>query len=61
MQSRKAIWSASAVGIILIVIFVYAVYRGQGKTEQDTIDPTRNDGVEYVPAENRRSLGRNEV
>lgn len=61
MQNKKAVWSAVIIGAILIAIIVYALYKGQANPVQDGMDPTQNDGIEYIPPDVQQDLDHNEI
>jgi hypothetical protein len=48
--------SAVVIGVILIAIIIYAVYRGQTGPMPEGNDPTQSDGIEYVPQDAQHSL-----
>lgn len=59
MQNKKAIWSAVAIGLVLVAIIFYAMFRGEAQPlPNGTGDP--NNGIQYIPPA-VQDLGHNEI
>lgn len=59
MQNKKAIWGAVVIGIILIAIILYAVFRGEAKPLPNGTGQPEN-GIRYIPP-GAKDLDGNEV